>query len=410
MKIGFMGLGKLGLPVALAIESMGHKVKGYDINPKIKKYLEKKTIPYQEKGVDKLLRHTELKLVDSLKDLLDSELLFTAVQTPHEPQYEGITKLPDTRADFDYSYLISAISDIAEAAEKAKTKVTLVVVSTVLPGTFEKYLKPLLNEYTEYIYSPLYIAMGTVVDDYLNPEFSLIGGESEELESFYKTIHSKPIFKTDITTAEGIKVFYNTFITAKTLLANSWMQMSHKLGMNVDDITKALSLATDRLLSPKYMRGGGPDSGGCHPRDLIALSWLGKEIDLWPNWFEMMALTREAQTEWTVDLILEYYEKTQLPIVILGKTFKPETNLIVGSGAILLANMLKEHSIPFYHYDPYVDKALLQLKPALYFIATEHEIFNQYRYPRGSVILDLWGSIKKQPNVDIIGIGRIKSN
>lgn len=411
MKIGYIGAGKLGTPVALTTESRGHEVMVYDISPEVKKYFSgEKLYPHLEERVQDLLETTKIVVADSVEDVVSSnDIVFCAIQTPHEALYEGVTRLPNTRADFNYEYLKKAIRDISDTADKLDKQTTLVVISTCLPGTYEKEIKPLLSSRVNYAYNPLYIAMGTVLQDYLNPEFNLIGVESEEaadqLEEFYRTINDAPALRTDITTAEGIKVFYNTFITAKTLLANAWMQSAHKMNMNVDDITKAISMSTKRLLSRSYLRGGGPDSGGCHPRDLIALAKFGEDIDLTPNLFEIMAQARVDQTEWTTDLIAGAIETYNLPVVIMGKSFKPETNIQTGSGAILLKNILKERHIKAISYDPYDESDQPPTDRAIYFIATEHKEFKEWNYPSGSIVIDLWRSVDPPKDCLYIPIG-----
>lgn len=412
-KVGFVGMGKLGLMVALAIESKGYEVCGTDINPDVESYIKDRQIPYQEIGASTLLATTNLEFLPSISEVVaQSDLVFCPIQTPHEPEFEGTTRLGEERKDFDYSYLVGAIKEIAEAAKEQKKPTNLVVISTCLPGTYSREIAPIIegNEYINYLYEPLYIAMGTVIPDYLDPEFVLVGHDNMDaaidLGRFYQKIHHKPIFETDITTAEGIKVFYNTMITMKTILANAWMQTAHKTGMNVDDITEAMSLATDRLLSPKYLRGGSPDSGGCHPRDLIALSWLGDQVDLQPNVFEEMAKMREEQTAWTASLVAEKHKETGLPVYVLGKAFKPETNLTVGSGATLLVNMLKEQDIEAVQYDPKVDETPPEFKPGVYFVATDHEEFKYFNFPKGSVVYDLWRSLPDIEGVEVIHIGK----
>jgi UDPglucose 6-dehydrogenase len=411
MKVGFCGLGKLGLPVALAVESRGHEIHGFDVSDAPYNYLASHAIPYQEEGLQPLLDNHSIQMHKSIGEVVaNSEVVFLAIQTPHSEKYEGVTRLPDDRQDFDYTYLKEAVSVVADVCKAQKAARTIVAISTCLPGTFSREIKPLLNEYTNYAYSPQFIAMGTVLQDYLHPEFNLVGVESEEaadqLERFYATINDAPNVRTDITTAEGIKVFYNTFITAKTLLANSWMQVAHKMGMNVDDITDAMAISTRRLLSSRYLRGGGPDSGGCHPRDLIALSWLGEEIDMKPNWFEMMANARELQTEWTADLLAAASKEYSLPVIIMGKSFKPETNITTGSGALLLRNILSETGIVAYAYDPKIDGPERVPKvPAVYFIATNHKEFSGWQYPPNSVIIDLWRNVEPPEDCLYIPVG-----
>ena len=124
--------------------------------------------------------------------------------------------------------------------------------------------------------------MGTTIENFLFSEM-IYGTQKKESRSklvrFYKTINNAPIFKTNIENAELIKVIYNTFISTKISFINSVMETCHSLpNTNVDEVSKALSLCTDRIISTKYMFGGMGDGGGCHPRDNIALSWFSKKI------------------------------------------------------------------------------------------------------------------------------------
>jgi len=106
MKIGFVGMGKLGLVCALAIESKGHEVVGHDIVDKPRQILESKVLPYMEENAQELLDKTKIKMV-SLDQMIDfADIIFVAVQTPHDIEHEGITRIPPEPKDFDYSYLI----------------------------------------------------------------------------------------------------------------------------------------------------------------------------------------------------------------------------------------------------------------------------------------------------------------
>jgi len=225
MKIGFVGLGKLGLPVALSIENKGHEVVGTDIDPNVAKYVKERKIPYQEEGTPELLKKTKIKVVSLRETIKHAEIVFCPVQTPHHPNYEGITRLPKERVDFDYSYLKKATKDIADECKKQKKHIVLVIISTVLPGTIEREIKPLLNKYIKLSYNPFFIAMGTTRKDFEEPEFVLLGCDDEEatkkVEKLYRTIHNRPIYKTSIAHAEAIKVLYNTYISGKIAFANT---------------------------------------------------------------------------------------------------------------------------------------------------------------------------------------------
>jgi UDPglucose 6-dehydrogenase len=341
--VGFIGLGKLGLPVALAVEAAGHEVWGFDNGHGVMDMISKRgPLPYREEGADELLSKNQINL--DLPEVIAKrcDLIFVAVQTPHQPEYEGITRLPETRADFDYDHLETAVLSVWGS------EAPVVVISTVLPGTMER-----LHFDLDVLYNPFFIAMGSTIPDFRSPEFVLIGTDQVHpglLQEFYSTIHDRPTFVTTVKTAELTKVAYNTFIGLKIAFANTMMEICEKTGADVDDLVDALSLATERVISPAYLRGGMGDGGGCHPRDNIALSWLAREIGLSYDLFDALMVCRERQTEWLADLIGDG------PVEVQGKAYKPSTNLTVGSPAVLLGSILSERGIPFTHTDPYLEE------------------------------------------------------
>ena len=408
MNVGFMGMGKLGLPCALAIEGKGHKVVGYDPSPDVKKILDTKKLTYKEAGAQKYLDNSNIE-IKSVKEVVEhSDIIFVPIQTPHGAKFEGSTRIPDEREDFDYSYLIDGLTELDNELFQQKKEMTVVVISTVLPGTIRKYIKPLLSKYTKLCYNPFFIAMGTTIEDFLRPEIILFGVDDEEAakkaKKFYRTINHAPFYETTIENAELIKVAYNTFIGTKIAYVNTLMEMCHHLpNTNVDEVMNALKMCNKRIISDKYLSGGMGDGGGCHPRDNIALSWLSDKLDMSFNWFDNIMKQREVQTDWLADII-EYNKKGK--VVILGKSFKPETNIETGSPAHLLANILRERNISFEHYDPYVDGDFeIGYEACTFFIATKHEDFNDIDYPKGSVIIDPWRYIGDKQGVEVIRIG-----
>ena len=409
MNIGFLGLGKLGLPCALVINDRGHNVYGYDIDPKVEEILNTGVIPYREEGTPELLKNHSIKWSNISEVVSNSEIIFVPIQTPHDEKYEGTTRLPDERVDFDYSYLKSGMKTLADEISKQGEDKIVVIISTVLPGTVRREIKPLLNKHVKLCYNPFFIAMGTTRNDFENPEFVLFGMDDqkayEKAKELYSTIHDKPIYQCTIEEAEMIKVTYNTYITMKICLANVVMEASHKLdNVNCDNVMKGLFLGKERLISPKYLLGGMGDGGGCHPRDNIALSWMAKKLNMSYDWYENLMICREEQTNWLADLIIE--NKKDLPVTILGKCFKKETNLTVGSPSILLKNLLEERGEKINMYDPWVDEEEINLTKQCYFIGTNHDKFLDYNFPKGSTVLDPWGMIKDQEGVNVIRIGR----
>jgi UDP-N-acetyl-D-mannosaminuronate dehydrogenase len=139
MKIGFLGLGKLGLPVALAIESKGHQVLGTDINDLTLRNIRFKTINYKEEGAEELLKKSQIQLKTLDKIVKESDIIFVPIQTPHEEKYEGITRIPDERADFNYEFLINGIKELNEEIEKQGKDKIVIIISTVFLVLFQTY-------------------------------------------------------------------------------------------------------------------------------------------------------------------------------------------------------------------------------------------------------------------------------
>lgn len=252
--------------------------------------------------------------------------------------------------------------------------------------------------------------MGTTIQDFLKPEIILFGVDdnqaAKKAEKFYKTINKSPFFRTTIENAELIKVCYNTFISTKIAFINTVMELCHNLpNTNVDQVTKALSMCNNRIISNKYLTGGMGDGGGCHPRDNIALSWLARKKKISMDWFEATMVQRENQTNWFVKLIKQNLPKNK-KLFILGQTFKPETNIITGSPSILLENFLKSKKIKFKSYDPFINKKKPKFESGLYFIGTKHIQFKKFKFPKNSIVIDPFRYILKNKNIKLISLGK----
>ena len=412
MKVGFLGLGKLGLPCALAVESKGHTIYGYDIDLDILQDIKNKKLRYKEKWANELLNKNKINLCTPHDMVKNSEIIFVPIQTPHQKEYEGITRLPKERVDFDYSYLKKGIYHLADIIKNDGQSKIVVIISTVLPGTIRKEIKPLLNEFVKLCYNPYFVAMGTCIPDFLFNEINLLGADDynavDKVRKFYSTINDAPTFATTIENAEMIKVCYNTFISTKISMMNTIMEACHKLpNTDVDSITKALSLCKDRIISGKYLTGGMGDGGGCHPRDNIAMSHLSRRLHLSYDWFENIIMQREKQTEWLADLFIK--EAQGGSMVILGTSFKPETNITTGSPALLLKNIIEEKGYKVTTFDPYVDDVdwvdEFETLPITYFIGTKHPSFKYFQFKQKSTVIDPFRYIANRMDLKIIKIG-----
>jgi UDPglucose 6-dehydrogenase len=401
MKVGFLGTGKLGLPVSLVYANRGHEVFCYDVNSQ---FYDRTKSPLdflvdEERDTElkgslraslegKSLPHTWTTLQE-IADVCD--LVFVAVQTPHDARYEGTRRLPEERIDFDYSYLGASLEALSSVCRRT---LPVIIISTVLPGTIRREILPIISPHIRLCYNPYFIAMGTVAYDCLNPEFILLGNHDLEtsrlVTEFYKTICEAPVFSTTIENAELIKVTYNTIITTKTVIGNTLLELCSTLpNTDCDVVVDALSLATRRIISPSYYRGGMGDGGGCHPRDNIALSWLSRKCGLRYDLYESIMLARERQCEFLADTIESAAKAHGLPICLLGKSFKPNTGISTGSSAVLLETILQERGVSYTIHDPHVTSTeALPTTPHVFFISCAHDAFNAYTLPPNSVVID----------------------
>ncbi len=396
MKIGFIGVGKLGQECAEVIADKGHQVEGYDTSPR---------------------QPRNFKMKDSISALVDNkDIIFIAVPTPHDPKYGGEAPTAHlTPKDFDYSIVRNILTEV----NKTVTKNQLVVlISTVLPGTTRKEFVSLIKN-ARFIYNPYLIAMGSVAWDMVNPEMVIIGtedgsmtGDAKELIDFYKSImENDPRYEIGTwDEAEAIKVFYNTFISAKIGLTNMVQDVAEKLGnIDVDVVTSALAKSTQRIMGPKYMIAGGPDAGACHPRDNIALRYMSETLGLNYDLFGGIMHAREVQTENIAKKVIK--EAGNLPVVIVGKAYKPGVAYLEGSGSLLVAHYIHELGRTCYYLDKYTNDVpppsitgqaclyLLMHDAAITYCDSpmKDSVSKQEINPvKGSVIIDIW---RKQPAI-----------
>jgi len=376
-KIGFIGLGKLGMPCAEAIAQKGFHVAGYDI---------------AHKSSD----HIEIR--ESIEDVCrDRDIVFVATPTPHEEGYDGRTPTSHLPVkDFNYD---SVKKVLTKCNKNMGVTQSLVLISTVLPGTIRRELAPLVTN-VKLLYNPYLIAMGTVADDMINPEMIMIGTrkgvyetahKAQQLESFYGMV-CKDFPRVEFGTweeIEAMKIFYNTFISNKIALVNMIQDVSHKLGhMNVDKVTQALAKSTQRIVSPAYMKAGMGDGGACHPRDNIALRWLAKELDLGYDMFESIMTAREQQAETMAKAILTHGEN----VFFTSDSYKPGTELVDGSYSLLVQHYVRKHGGQIVH----------GIDTPVQVIVRVHET-DQVSADNKTIIFDPWRSYPKADNVIYYG-------
>jgi len=392
--VGWLGLGKLGLKCADTLAGCGHNVIGYDPRPPA--------------DYGRVVPATLAEVVAATDGLV-----FVCVQTPHSPAFGGDRPVPGPPRDFDYSALTQAVRELAAEAVTQHKPIVAVVISTVLPGTTRARLLPLLRGTpVKLVYGPYFPAMGTEEQDFLDPEFQLLGSDDQVALSaaagLYKTVHGAPLRMVSIESAELAKVAYNCWISAKIVWANMIGELCDATGADADEVSGTLALATRRILSPAYMRAGMGDGGGCHPRDLVALSWLSRQAGASADMAGFLVAARESQSERLAELVRYQHELTGLPVCVLGRSFKPGVAITDGSPALLLIRQLEDAGISVASWDPLINSRADKpgRVPRVFVVATAHPEILSMGFAAGSVVVDPHGLVESRPGVVLITPGR----
>lgn len=383
LKISMIGCGKVGGPTSDLMQDLGHDVRRFDI------------------AFD-----TGYTLEQAVQD---RDLIFIAVPTPHDKEYDGSKQISHLEPkDFDYTQLAHVVRE----CNKFAPETYIVIISTVLPGTVRRLFSDIQEKI---VYNPYLIGMGSVKDDLCNPDIIIMGTNnghanyaSNMLYVLYTSMTNRSLIAENkfhlgtFEEAESIKIFYNTFISTKLALVNMIQDVAIKTGnMNVDVVTQALQNSTYRITGPKYMNAGMGDGGPCHPRDNIALRWLAQELDLGYDLFSTIVATREVQANNLAKFLVAESLKSNLPIFIHGKTFKPDIPYCDGSYSLLVGEYIKNITGEYpWYIDPLTDDIYLQDVKGVVLLAHNKSVTYNYEsketnntyctFLPGSIIVDPW--------------------
>jgi len=403
LNIGFIGLGKLGMACA---EVMGaiHDVTGYDIYSR-------------QSDLIKISQHVRGAVTGK-------DIVFIAVQTPHEAEYDGsqpTAHLPNR--DFDYSTVRQVLTDVAPWVAP---ETLVVLISTVLPGTVRREFASMVP--ARFVYNPYLIAMGSVEWDMVNPEMVIIGtadgsetGDARLLIDFYRTMmQNDPRYVVGTwDEAECIKVFYNTFISAKIGLVNMIQDVAVKQGnIDVDVVTNALAHSDMRIMGPKYMKAGMGDAGPCHPRDNIALRYLAEELDLGYDLFDAIMTARERQAQNLAEFLIQQADD-EMPIFIHGKAYKPNVAYTEGSYSLLVGHYLESMGASVTYIDPLAEGLPPLFVKGVVLLAHNSQVTYGYsgqtaqqklycHIQSGSIVVDPWRTFKTNYNIKVIHYGNTR--
>jgi UDPglucose 6-dehydrogenase len=351
-----IGLGKLGSPMAAAISAHGVAVIGADLDASKVEAINRGEPPVNETNLADYIRRGRAQLratTDIEAAISEAEITFVIVPTPSEPH-----------GGFSLRHVLSACEAIGRGLKKKKGFPVVVITSTVMPGSTGGPIRECLEKHSgkkagkEFglCYSPEFIALGSVIHDFLNPDFILVGESDprsgEILDAFYQAVcDNRPhIARMNYVNAELSKLAVNTYVTTKITYANMLAHICERLpGADVDVVTEAIG--HDTRIGAKYLKGAVGYGGPCFPRDNLAMGRLARDLGAQAALAETTDHENRAEVRRLADLVKKY-ARPGSKVGILGLSYKPDTEVIEESQGILLARMLMDEELELLVYDP----------------------------------------------------------
>lgn len=355
--ISVFGIGKLGFPVIACFASRGFRVTGFDVNPETIAAVNERKPNIQEPGLIELLEKAGdiSATADYLRAVTNSEITFIIVPTP---------SLGD--GSFSTRYAEAAAKQIGEGLKDKENYHLVVLTSTVLPGATEERIIPVLEKAsgkkcgTDFgvCYSPEFIALGSVIRDFLNPDVILIGEydkiSGDILEDVYKSVCSSnpPVVRMSIRNAELAKISLNAYVTMKISFANTLSELCEMIpGGDAEAVSRLLG--HDSRIGRKYLSGALAYGGPCFPRDNKAFSFLARTLGKEANLAEATDRENRHQNERIVKLVRQKAGAVNgRKVAILGLTYKPNTDVTEESAAVKVAEALMKEGARLAVYDP----------------------------------------------------------
>lgn len=354
--VSIVGLGKLGAPIAACIAASGIRTFGADIDEQVVQLVNCGIPPVQEAGLlDKLAETRGMLTATTNTGWAVSQSDLTIVLTPTPSKLSG---------EFSLEYILPVCEDIG-CALSIKDRWHLVeIMSTVMPGDCESSVRTTLEKFSGkrcavdfgLCYSPEFVALGTVIRDFLNPDFVLIGESDERSGQFVEKVYGEvyennpPFVRMALVNAELMKLALNAFMTTKITYANLLAKLCELLpGADVDVVTQALGF--DSRIAPKYFKGALGYGGPCFPRDSVALAALARRLDVDPGLPQEVDRLNCAEPARVVELVRGKLGKGD-HVGVLGLTYKPGTSVTEESQALAIARGLAASGHKVIAFDP----------------------------------------------------------
>jgi len=372
MKVGVIGLGKLGLPLVAHNAMSGHYVYGYDVNTDLISLLKSGKFTSIEPNLqENLLKYNNsIEFTSDISNVfLNCDLLSIIVPTP---SISGVfsSKIIEE--------ILFQISDLLIGSTDFKL---INIVSTVMPGTSVDKFIPILEKQSGkklgidfgFCYSPEFIALGSVIENLINPDMILIGADDQlsidTMKNYCETLKSNlsiPICELTLTEAEIVKISVNNFITTKISFANMIKIVSDYFqGTSPERILAAIGM--DKRIGQRYLKPGTPFGGPCFPRDTVALSSIldGMIVNDLPR---VTHLFNEEYSRYILNQILEKIQGKKR-VGIIGVSYKQDTDVVEESFGVFLMEQLLKLGIVVSYWDSKIYQPIKtkSLRSACYF-------------------------------------------
>jgi UDPglucose 6-dehydrogenase len=357
MKIAIIGLGFVGLSLTSVLASKGFNVVGIDVDEEKCRKISNGISPFFEPDLEKILKNAlkkKLQIKSDIAIVQDCDLIFVTVGTPQ-----------NRTGAIDLSVIKKAMSSLGKSIRKSKKQHTILIKSTVVPGTMKNVILPILENNSKkkagkdfgLISNPEFLQESTAIKDTEFPHAVVLGGYRtkfmKKVEKFFTKLHPKtPIIITNHQTAEMIKYANNSFLATKISFINQLSNICQKIpGANIDDIAKTIGL--DPRIGGLFLNAGPGYGGSCLPKDMKALIKFAKITGVKPTLLNAVEDVNEKQLE---DIISIAKKKLGIlkskKITILGTSFKPNTDDIRDSIAIELIKKFLKRKVKVTVHDP----------------------------------------------------------
>jgi UDPglucose 6-dehydrogenase len=430
--ISVIGLGKLGACIATCFAHKGFSVIGADVSAKTVALVNQGKAPVTEPQLSEMMAGAADRLratQDVAEAVVNSDVTLIVVPTPST--VEG---------GFSIDYVVEAARSIGRGLKAKKGYHLVVLTSTVLPGSTEYGMVPVLERESGkqagkdfgVCYSPEFIALGQVIKDFLSPEFLLIGEQDERAgkmlaETYLAVCDNTPkIARMNLVNSELTKISVNAYVTMRISFANMVAAISEQLpGGDVDIVTGALGL--DTRIGSRYLKGAVAYGGPCFPRDNQALAYLAGQLGQSGALSEAVHAYNSLSNRRLAERVLEVVPEGGA-VAVLGLSYKPDSSVIDEAPGFLLAKSLVESGVTVIVHDAIAMDAVRRvLGDRVTYAATAEEaiaagnvvvITNPDKayaaldlasIPRSTVVIDAWRLLRKQgadsPNYFGLGLG-----